>query len=39
MVVVTEDGYQAALIWGVGDAFTLPITREQPETSPESERI
>ena len=39
MVVVTEDGYQAVLIWGVGDAFTLPLTSEQPETAPERERI
>ncbi len=39
MVVETEDGYMTALIWDVGDAFTLPLTSEQPETVPERERI
>ncbi len=39
MVVETEDGFQAALIWDVGDAFTLPITSEQREVAPERERI
>ncbi len=39
LIVETEDGHQAALIWDVGDALTLPFAGEQPETAPERERI
>ena len=39
LTVEREEGFQVALIWQVGDAFTLPLTSEQSETAPERERI
>ncbi len=39
LTVEREEGFQAALIWDVGDAFMLPLTSEQSETAPERERI
>jgi hypothetical protein len=39
LIVEGEEGLQAALIWDVGDTFTLPATSEHTEAAPERERI
>lgn len=39
LVVETEEGYQAALIWNVGDDFHLPAGGERREAVPERQRL
>ena len=39
LIVETEEGFAAALIWDVDDALKLPATGVQFETQPEQQRI